>query len=199
MLYPIAFPPKSPATERLTLNRRQSATESTWTFAQQTVQTASQWMLEWTWPQMTFAKAEALAAWIQGLKGQVGTFRYAPRQAGTFTNGNTTLALKAFAYNDTISVGGFGASASTGLRLGQFLQIGDQLLQIVSAPVNADVNGAATISFEPELRRDFAAGTAVNLVNPAGLFRLAASGGMGFTLDPDRLPTFGTLQAREAI
>ena len=199
MLYPISFPAVAPATERLTLNHRQSATESTWTFAQQTVHTASQWMLEWTWPQMTFEKAEGVAAWLQSLKGQIGTFRYAPRQSRAYIKGPLTLATNGYAYGDTISILGFASSGATGFRLGQFFQLGDQLLQIVVAPANAAVNGAATISFEPELRRDFAGGTAVNFINPSGLFRLASSSGIGFTLDPDKLPIFGTIQAREAV
>jgi hypothetical protein len=165
----------------------------------QTVQTSSQWVLEWTWPQMPQAVAEGIAAWLTSLKGQVGTFRYAPRQSAVSPISGIVTRQRAFAYNDTISVSGFSPSAATGLRLGQFFQIGTQLLQIVSAPALADINGAATISFEPELRLDYVANTSVNFSNPRGLFRLASADGVGFTLDPDKLPTFGTVQAKEAV
>lgn len=199
MIYPLSFPSQAPATQKLVLNRRQSVAESPWTFKQQTVQTASQWVLEWTWPAMTFAKAEAIDGWLQGLKGQVGTFRYAPVQRYSYATTGTTLATAAFNYQDTITVKGWGANLATSLRVGQFFQIGDQLLQIIEAGAFADASGTITLTFAPELRKNFAVGTAVNFVNPVGVFRLATSDGHGFTLTPDRIPEFGTIQAREAV
>ena len=199
MIYPIQFPAQSPVTERLVLNRRQSTTESPYTFKQQTVQTASQWALEWSWPPMTYATAESVSAWLLSLKGQIGTFRYFPRQRLTSGLTGRTLNLPGYAYNDAISVGGWGANAASSLRLGQFFQIGDQLLTVIGAAAFADANGLVTITFEPELRINYAAGAAVNFANPSGVFRLITSDGLGYTLTPDRLPEFGTLTAREAV
>lgn len=195
--YPIEFSSSSPRTERLVLNRRQSASESPHTYAVQVVNTASQWVLEWTWPPLRLAEAETVMAWLISLRGQIGTFRYRPRQSRTSTLTGRTLAAVGFAYNAAISVGGWGAGAASQLRPGQFFQVGDQLLRIVEAPTNADGSGRVTISFEPELRRNMASGSPVNFVNPAGLFRLASSEGAGFTLDPDRHPDIGTVMARE--
>lgn len=163
----------------------------------QVVNTASQWTLEWQWPQMKHAQAEAVIAWLISLRGQIGTFRYRPRQSVASNLSGRTLAVAGYAYNNAISVGGWAAGGSTLLRAGQFFQVGDQLLRITDAAKNADGSGRVTISFEPELRRNVAAGAAVNFANPAGLFRLASPDGAGFTLDPDRLPDLGTIQARE--
>ena len=199
MIYPINFPAHAPATERLVLNRRQSVGESPWTYAQQTVNTASQWVLEWTWPPVSHREAEAIAGWLMSLKGQIGSFRYQPRQSVTSGLAGRVLNLPGYAYNDTVSVGGWGANAASTLRVGQYMQIGDQLLRVIEAAAFADANGLVTISFEPELRADLAAGTAVNFANPSGIFRLGSSDSVGFTLTPDKKPVFGTITAREAI
>ena len=199
MIYPLAFPSQAPATERLILNRRQSVAESTWTLRQQAVQTASQWSLDWSWPPVSFATAETISAWLLSLKGQIGSFRYAPRQRINVNITGKTLALPGYAYNDAISVKGWGANAATSLRVGQFFQLGDQLLRIVEAGAFADANGAVTISFEPELRIDYANGTAINFNTPSGVFRLSTSDGIGYTLTPDKMPEFGTITAREVV
>lgn len=199
MIYPIEFPARAPSTERLVLNRRQSGAESNFTFKQQIVHTASQWVLEWSWPPMTYANAESISGWLLSLKGQIGTFRYYPRQRLASALAGKSLALAGYAYNDSISVGGWPVNAASGLRVGQFFQLGDQLLRIVAAGANADAAGKVIISFEPELRLNYATGTAVNFANPSAVFRLSTADGLGYTLTPDKLPEFGTIQAREVV
>ena len=117
MQYPLTFP-KTLKTERLGLNRRQSATESTWTYRQQTVHTASQWALEWTWPQMRLSEAEAVSAWLLSLRGQIGTFRYYPRQSRTSMLAGVVLGIPGYAYNNTIQAHGYAANVNTTLRIG---------------------------------------------------------------------------------
>lgn len=197
--YPLSGPPRAPATERLTLTFRQSAMESPYTLARQVVGGATQWQIEWTWPRMTRANAEKCAAWLTSLQGQIGTFYYAPRQPVTSTLSGRTLATTAFAYNSTVSIGGWVANAPSQLRAGQYFQIGNQLLQAVAVPANADNTGRCTVEFSTPLRKQLSAGTVVNFASPKGLFRLAASEGFGYTLDPDKLPEFGTILAREAV
>ena len=181
------------------MNNRQSASVSPWTFATQVTHTATQWSLQWTWPPVTFERAETIAGWLLSLKGQVGTFRYAPRQHHAFTMSGTTLARPGYSYSDMISAKGWAANTATGLRVGQYFSIGNQLLRIIEAGAFADANGAVTISFAPELRATFSAGAPVNFTSPSGVFRLASSETPGYTLTPDRLPEFGTIQASEAV
>ena len=199
MIYPLAFPSKAPNSERLTISRKQSATESTFTYAIQVVGGASQWQLEWTWGAMSHVRAEALAGWLDSLNGQVGTFTYAPRQSVTSTLTGKSLGAAAYGYNKTISATGWAANAPSTLRVGQFLQIGSQLLRITGAGAKADASGKVTISFEPELRVNYTNGTALNFINPTGTFRLNSSEGAGYTLTPDRVPELGSFQAREVV
>lgn len=197
--YPISFPNyAAPNAERFTLNRRQSVTESPWTYAVQTVDTAAQWQLQWSWPRMRLAQAERIAAWGLSLKGQHGSFRYYPRQFSSTLTGRS-LALPGYTYQDTISATGWGAGAATELRPGQWFSIGDQLLRLIDAPTTADANGRVTISFEPFLRVQYVAGTGLNFTAPSGVFRLNDSNGIAYTLDPDKLPDFGAIQAREVV
>lgn len=198
-IYPLSFPAQTPSSQRLTLNRRQSISESPYNLNFQAVNTASQWMLEWTWPRMPHLDAEIVHAWLNALQGQVGTFRYFPKRAFNSSITGKTLALPGYAYGSTVSIGGWTPNAQSGLRVGQYFQIGDQLLQIVSSAAVADGAGKVTVEFQPSLRSNFAQGAAVNLSNPSGLFRLMSSDGLGYTLDPDRAPEFGTIQAREVV
>lgn len=148
---------------------------------------------------MTHAKAERIDAWLQSLKGQIGTFRFTPRQTIKYALTGLSLAIRGYAYNDTVSVKGFAPGTATGLRLGQYFTIGEQLLQIVEAGAVADANGAVTVSFEPALRANYDAGALVNFATPTGLFKLASADGVAYTLTPDRAPDFGMIQAREVI
>jgi hypothetical protein len=145
------------------------------------------------------ADAELVRAWLNSLRGQIGTFRYFPRKAFVSTVTGKTLALAGYAYSNTISIGGWTANQASGLRVGQFFTIGDQLLTISSAGAVADSTGKVTLEFEPPLRKTFATATDVNFATPSALFRLSTSDAAGFTLTPDRAVNFGTVQAREVV
>jgi len=197
--YPISPPPASVATQKLVLNRRQSVAQSSFTYVQSTVQTASQWQLEFTFPVMRASKAESVAAWINSLYGQIGSFLYYPRQSFTSALTGRNLAKAGYAYGSAINATGWTANGASGLRLGQYFNIGNQLLQITSAAASADGSGQVLIEFQPELRETFAAGTAINFATPSIPLRLTTSDGQGYTLTPDKLADFGTLQAAEAV
>lgn len=197
--YPLQFPRKAPAREKLQLNYRQAAMESPHTFAFQAVNTAAQWTLEITWGRMSHAEAQVVQAWINSLKGQVGTFRYSPRSSVNNALTGRSLSSAAYGYAENCRMSGWAAGASTGLSIGQFFSLGDQLLQITAASAIADANGQVLVEFSPMLRSTFAAGTALNFASPSGVFRLITAEGPAFTIDPDRKPEFPTLQAKEAI
>jgi hypothetical protein len=57
---------------------------------------------------------------------------------------------------------------------GDYIQIGLRLHQI-TAQVNADASGNATLAIWPSLRETPAGGTAIALVNPVGVFRLSSN------------------------
>ena len=185
--------------ERLTLNYRQSKSESPHTYAAQYVNTAAQWNLEFTWPRMSHQNAELIASWLESLQGEIGTFTYSPRNSVASGLTGRSLAAPAYSYSTTARIGGWAAAGVSGLRRGQYFSIGEQLLRVTSAPANADANGQCLIEFAPMLRKDFAASTAVNFTNPSGRFRLASADTPGFTLDVDRKPEFPTILCKEAI
>jgi hypothetical protein len=60
------------------------------------------------------------------------------------------------------------------LNPGDYIQVGLRLHQ-VTAQVNSDSSGNATISIWPSLRETPADGTALGFVNPVGVFRLSSN------------------------
>jgi hypothetical protein len=197
--FPLPFPVTRNASERFTLERRQSTTESPFNYKVQVVQTASRWTIEWTWPRMSVPKAEAIVGWSLKLKGMIGTFKFYPNRTIVSQLVGRSLAIIGFAYNDTVSIGGWTAGQLSTLRVGQWFTIGDQLLQITDAGAVADSAGKVTVSFQPELRKDYPLYTPVEFVKPYGVFRMSKSESLAYTLDPDRRPDFGTCQAREDV
>lgn len=197
--YPLSFPAKAPAQEKLSIAYKQAPMESPHTFAQQTVSNADHWMLEFDWPRMSHAEADRIVAWLDSLRGQLGTFTYAPRNSVKSALTGRTVAQTAFSYAETVSIRGWAAGAVSGLNLGQYLQIGERLHRITSAPAYADANGRCLVEVTPQVRKTQPVGTAVEFVNPKGMFRLISSDGYPYTLDVDRRPHFPTIQAKEAL
>ncbi len=148
---------------------------------------------------MTIPRAEAIAAWGLSLQGMIGSFRFYPNRTILSALVGRTVAVKAFATNNAVSVAGWSAGALSTLRVGQWLTIGVQLLRITDAAAVADANGRVTVTFEPALRADVATGTPIEFVKPFGVFRLASTDSPSYTLDPDRKPDFGTIEAREVV
>lgn len=173
--------------------------ESPHTFAQQTVSNADHWVLEFVWPRMSHGDADRVAAWLDSLKGQIGTFTYTPRNAYRSALTGRTLALAAYSYSDTVSVGGWASNSPSDLFLGQYCQIGERLHRITSAPANADASGRCLIEVVPQVRKTQNAGTAVEFVKPKGTFRLTTADSYAYTLDTDRQPSFPTINAKEAL
>lgn len=165
----------------------------------QVVNTASQWVLEWSWPPMTHSDAMAVQAWLNSLRGMVGTFYFKPKQDKSNNLTGRTLNQPGYGYNEAVQVAGWAANAPSQLKPGQYFQIADQLHQIINVSANATAAGLVEIEFEPSLRSTRPAGTIVNFATPAGLFRLGSADGIAYTLDPNGLPQFGNISAREVI
>lgn len=148
---------------------------------------------------MSLARAQVLQGWLNSLQGQVGTFRYYPRSATRNATTGIFLELAAYSYSTNVKLSGWAPSVPTGVSVGQFFQLGDQLLQVTAVPVNADANGQAIVEFQPMLRVNYAAGAAINLATPSGVFRLVSAETPSIDLDIDGLPTFPSVIAKEAI
>ncbi|MET0376883.1 MAG: hypothetical protein ABW128_21835 [Rhizorhabdus sp.] len=199
MIYPLSFPNIGVSSEKLQIILKQSGIPSPFTGHQQTVTNYAQWGVSWTWPVMRLGRAETAQGWLDSLQGQLGSFLYQPRQSVQSGLTGRTLAGNAYVYGNTVTVGGWSAGGVSTLRVGQYFQIGTQLLRIVSAPLNADANGRCVIEFAPFLRSAFNAGTPVNFVNPKSLFRLASSETPAFTLTTNKTAEFPAIDAMEAL
>ena len=201
--YPIEYPPIVPASEYLRIVSSASTNISSYTGRQVVVRNYAAWTLELNFSRMAISKAEVLAAWLDTLQGSYGTFSYVPTTSVTANANTLTLSSVAYPTTQTISVQGFPASGATGLRVGQYVQVGTQLLRIATAPEKADASGNATIEFNPPLRAQYAAGEPFITAAPKGVFRLDASDtdgmGSGFQVDPDWAPEFTTVKAVEVI
>lgn len=201
--YPLQFPTRAPALEKLSPTRNQVPFTGL-SGQQQTVTNYSQWALEWTWPRMTHAEAARCSAFLNSLDGQVGTFWYYPRNPRATGLTGKNLPSTAFAFSTVMVVQGWSAGQASNVDVGQFIQIGNslqatQLVQVTNVSPNADSQGRVTIEFAPQLRRDYLQGSAVIFDNPAGVFHLTTGETPGYSLDPDKLPEFPTISAIEAL
>lgn len=198
--YPISAPPLTPATEGIELKHHQTAQRSPFTGHVTVVQNYSEWIVEIGFPPLRAGSsaAKAFLAWRDSLRGEVGTFLYQPHGSGVAITGKT-LAGAGNATANEILVGGWTASAASGLSAGDYLSINNALFRIVSAPANANGSGQCTISVEPRLKATFTSGTAVNFATPTTKLRLANSDDQtGYSRDCDAI-RFPTLRAVEAI
>jgi hypothetical protein len=197
--YPLQQIPVVPSSEWLRIVNKQSNQSSQYSGSQTIIQFFASWTLAINWPRMSVAEAEVLTAWLDSLQGSYGSFYYTPCRS-VYPNANTlTLASAAFPSTQTVQLVGWTASAATNLRVGQYIQLGTQLVRIAATPINADSSGRAVIEFNPPLRANLAAGSAVVTNAPKGIFRLDQSNGSGFQLDPDLTPEFDSLTAIEVI
>lgn len=97
-------------------------------------------------------------------------FRPSPRGAGGVS---TTVNVKTagVAGAESITLKNLTANQSPSLKFGDYFGLGENL-HMVEDSADSDANGEATVYFQPPARKAFAAGDAVNLAKPTGLFRL---------------------------
>lgn len=167
------------ASVTMTLNRVVGLTQSPFTLEEQAFKWQGEaWSVDFMMPPF---KSRAIASqWISfalKLRGQFGTFYLGdpsariPQGVGTGTpvvdginqNGNTLLTR------------GWTSGVTGILLAGDYIQIGtgtNSRLHMVTADANSDGSGDAALSIEPALRYSPADGTAINVNNPVGVFRL---------------------------
>lgn len=98
--------------------------------------------------------------------------RLSPRGAGgTSTTVNVKTAGVAGA--ESITLKNLLPSEATVFKAGDFFGLGENL-HMIEDNASSDSNGEATVYFNPPARKSFAAGDAVQLLKPTGLFRLTA-------------------------
>ena len=198
--YPLGEIPLDPATEKFTLQRKQSISQSAFTGVATVINNFSQWQLQVGFAPVLRGSSDErqMMSWLVSLRGSEGSFLYYPADAGKAITGKT-LGAPGYAESNSILITGFTGSSPTGLAAGDYFSIGHKLFIITQAPVNA-TSGNATISFEPPLRADIAPGATINFVTPNIELRLAGGNddGQGYSKDP-AFTYFNSLIAVEVL
>lgn len=197
--YPITLPTAGVFAENWHLMRVQNAMPSPFSGHFSAVDKYAQWVLTINLSRMAFADAEVWAAKLDSLRGHVGTFEYSPAQSQTSSLTSRTLGLELNKYANVARLGGWANDAASGLRIGQFMQIGNQLLRLTAAPAQADESGYCDVEFEPYARADYESASAVEFVAPKGLFRLGSVDQGGYSVDISRIPSLATILAVEVL
>lgn len=197
--YPLAWQTFVPVVrDEFQLFRAQTVHEAIGTGQQQVVARFSQWRGRIELRPAKLIDAEKALAWIDSLNGQIGTFNYSPTQSSVSTLSGITVQTTVSPYATTARLAGWGAGAPSLLRAGQMLQIGSQLIRILTAPANADGSGRCDIEFAPPARSTWTAGFAVECDLPLALFRLSGNA-PSFSQGPDGWVYLGTLEVEEAL
>lgn len=130
--------------------------------------------------QLTFSNREAstgapeLTVFVESQRGGAGRFFLLPpdlNQRGELTG--TPTVNGAGQLGTSLVVSGF-LPNTTPLKAADYIEVNGELKR-VTQDVNADVNGDATIVFNPPLRKAPANATPIEMVEPRGTFYLASN------------------------
>lgn len=182
--YPLPSIPLTPATEDITLFRKQGIAQSPFSGHSSIINNYAQWSVNLTFPTQKRGsdKAKEMIAWLASLRGSEGSFLYQPSDAGKPVTGKSLLTT-GFADSNAINVAGWVESQALGVGVGDYFSINNQLYLITSAPELA-TSGHATINFEPALRDEVEAGTTVNFETPKVELRwVGGDGSPGYNND----------------
>ena len=181
-------------------NEAVAVNESPYTFQSQTYD----WMASIltgtvSFPAMNRYSYDAWGAFILACRGQLNGFLLGDPKANLPKGKASGTPLVNGANQTGYSLASHGWTANKfGILLpGDYLQIGYRLYR-VTASVNSDGSGNATIPLWPNLRDLPADGTAIVTRNCKGLFRLAANSGNKFSVNPGSYGLSG-FKIREAL
>jgi hypothetical protein len=141
---------------------------------------ADRWSFEIQLPKMPRAVAVNWIAFLAALQGLQNVFQIGDpmgkRPLGAALGAPVAIAGTGLNTVGAVSLStrGWTANKYGQLMPGDYLQIGLRFHQ-VTAQVNSDASGNAAIAIWPSLRETPADGTAIGLINPVGVFRLASN------------------------
>lgn len=161
------------------------------------------WELTVSWETLEAADTRRLAAFLASLRGGAGRFLYspaawAPRRA---LGAGTPVVAGAGQAGLLLATTGWAPGAQVMLA-GDWLSFDDTLgrrrLHMVTADVTANGSGTASLPITPPIRRAPADGAAVEVLAPAGVFRLPSDEAPEMTIRPPMLGAV-TLTMLEAL
>jgi hypothetical protein len=133
----------------------------------------ARWRASFTFQNLAEADAAKLQAFLVSLRGQAGRFylynfaRPKPNGVGT----GTPRVNGAGQSGGTLLTDGWTASQTGILKAGDFIGVNGEL-KMVTADVNSDGSGNATLSIEPPLRSSPADNSAITVTQPTTTFML---------------------------
>ena len=176
--YPLTLPTVTGiTTQNLGLERVVAVTESPFTNQEQVYEhEGAQWRATFTLPPMKKESAAVWLAFLMSLRGRRGTFKIGDQDRKTIQGVATgTILVNGDAQTgNAINLDGFANSTNNVFKAGDYIQI-NSYLYMVSADVNSDASGEATVYVEPSLRTGIEAindNTTVLYSNTTTLMRL---------------------------
>lgn len=141
----------------------------------------ARWAAELRWDRLPESEWRKLSAFIASLNGRAGRFFwypsfFAPRRGNSINSGGSYLQIATTGQTGaSITVTGYTGGTHIA-RIGDFIHWIDDRFRPELHIVTADVPTAgstAAIPIAPPIRRATVAGAALEVVNPAGVFRMA--------------------------
>jgi hypothetical protein len=176
--YPLTLPTVTGiTTQNFGLDRVVAVTESPFTNQEQVYEhEGAQWKGTFTLPPMKKESAAIWLAFLMSLRGRRGTFKIGDQDRKTIQGVATgTILVNGDAQTgNAINLDGFANSTNNVFKAGDYIQI-NSYLYMVSADVNSDASGEATVYVEPSLRTGIEAindDTTVVYSNTTTLMRL---------------------------
>ena len=176
--YPLTLPTVTGiTTQNWGLERVVAVTESPFTNQEQVYEhEGAQWRATFTLPPMKKESAAVWLAFLMSLRGRRGTFKIGDQDRKTIQGvaTGTILVNGAAQTGNAIDLDGFANSTNNVFKAGDYIQI-NSYLYMVSADVNSNGSGEATVYVEPSLRTGIEAindNTTVLYSNTTTLMRL---------------------------
>ena len=176
--YPLTLPTVTGiTTQNWGLERVVAVTESPFTNQEQVYEhEGAQWRATFTLPPMKKESAAVWLAFLMSLRGRRGTFKIGDQDRKTIQGVATgTILVNGDAQTgNAINLDGFANSTNNVFKAGDYIQI-NSYLYMVSADVNSNASGEATVYVEPSLRTGIEAindNTTVLYSNTTTLMRL---------------------------
>lgn len=161
--------------------QRVRLTDSPFTFVQQVLSYAGQrWEADITLPPMKHTAAREWIAFLSQLHGPTHTFTMGDPLGATAAGeaGGTPLVAGASQTGATLNVDGCTVSQTDWLKAGDYIQLGtgaDARLHMVTADVDTDGTGAATLTLWPDITTAPSDNDSVIVSDTVGAWRLASS------------------------
>ena len=153
--YPLTLPTVTGVTtQNWGMERVVAVTESPFTNQEQVYEhEGAQWKATFTLPPMKKESAAIWLAFLMSLRGRRGTFKIGDQDRKTIQGvaTGTILVNGASQTGNAINLDGFANSTNNVFKAGDYIQI-NSYLYMISADVNSNSSGEATVYVEPSLR-----------------------------------------------